>query len=38
MASKIESGNFGDVREFAVKAKIPFAELEKVLKDHHERD
>ena len=37
-ASKIESSNYADAKDFAERLGIPYANLEVLLKDHHERD
>jgi hypothetical protein len=37
-ASKIASRNFKDAKDFAIAVGIPYADLEKILSDHHERD
>lgn len=37
-ASKVVSRNFKDPKEFAIAVGIPYADLEKILRDHHERD
>jgi len=38
LAERIESNTFSDARDFASKLGIPYADLEILLKDHHERD
>ena len=37
-ASKIESANYADAKDFAERIGIPYTNLEILLKDHHERD
>ena len=37
-ASKIKSNTFGDPKVFAMEIGLPEADLEAILKDHHERD
>lgn len=38
LASKPQSLNYGDAKEFAAALGIPYANLEILLRDHHERD